>query len=41
MTVQSGSSKLLKGSTGDWEVVIGMKDPKVQAVLFNQRARTG
>src|ERR1043165_395054 len=25
MTVQSGSRKLLKGSTGDWEVVIGME----------------
>src|SRR6516164_3003283 len=25
MTVQPGSKKLLKGSTGDWEVVIGME----------------
>src|ERR1044072_838086 len=25
MTVQSGSRKLLKGSTGDWEVIIGLE----------------
>ena len=25
MTVQPNAKKLLKGSTGDWEVVIGME----------------
>ena len=38
MTVQSGSRKLLKGSTGDWEVVIGMEvhaQVTSQAKLFS------
>ena len=38
MTVQSGSKKLLKGSTGDWEVVIGMEvhaQVTSQAKLFS------
>jgi aspartyl-tRNA(Asn)/glutamyl-tRNA(Gln) amidotransferase subunit B len=38
MTVQPGSRKLLKGSTGDWEVVIGMEvhaQVTSQAKLFS------
>ncbi len=38
MTVQPGSTKLLKGSTGDWEVVIGMEvhaQVTSQAKLFS------
>jgi aspartyl-tRNA(Asn)/glutamyl-tRNA(Gln) amidotransferase subunit B len=38
MTVQPGSKKLLKGSTGDWEVVIGMEvhaQVTSQAKLFS------
>jgi len=38
MTVQPGSNKLLKGSTGDWEVVIGMEvhaQVTSQAKLFS------
>src|SRR6476660_9740654 len=38
MTVQQGSRKLLKGSTGDWEVVIGMEvhaQVTSQAKLFS------
>ena len=38
MTVQSGSRKLLKGSSGDWEVVIGMEvhaQVTSQAKLFS------
>jgi len=41
MTVQPGSSKLLKGSTGDWEVVIGMEvhaQVTSQAKLFSGAA---
>jgi len=38
MTIQPGSKKLLKGSTGDWEVVIGMEvhaQVTSQAKLFS------
>src|ERR1700741_5131870 len=41
MTVQPGSRKLLKGATGDWEVVIGMEvhaQVTSQAKLFSGAA---